>query len=300
MTTIVGAIEAGGTKFNCARISENREILAEAQIATTTPAETLGQVLEFFGNGVENLSALGISCFGPIDLDLASATYGHITETPKSSWRNTDIVGYFKPLGIPIVFDTDVNGAAYGEFKYGAAQGLHTFVYYTIGTGIGGGGMVSGHLMHGLSHPEMGHVRIPQNQLEDPYGGCCPFHGNCFEGLASGPAIKNRWGHSAEDLSTEHPAWDLEAQYIAYAVANTICSLSPQRIILGGGVMKQEVLFPRIRQRARAILNGYLRQRDILDAVENYIVPPALGDRSAIFGAAAMALSDRKSFPTGN
>lgn len=290
---IVGAIEAGGTKFNCARISENREILAETRIATTTPDETLGQVMEFFGNGIESLSALGISCFGPIDLDLASATYGHITETPKSAWRNTDIVGYLRGLGIPIAFDTDVNGAAYGEFKYGAAQGLHTFVYYTIGTGIGGGGMVAGHLMHGLSHPEMGHVRIPQNPVEDPYGGCCPFHGNCFEGLASGPAIQNRWGCPAEDLSTDHPAWELEAQYIAHAVANTICTMSPQRIILGGGVMKQDVLFPRIRQRVLEMLNGYLRHSDILDRIESYIVPPALGEKSAIFGAAAMALSVR-------
>ena len=188
-----------------------------------------------------------------------------------------------------MAFDTDVNAAAYGEYVWGAAQGLHTFIYYTIGTGVGGGGMIAGRLMHGLVHPEMGHVFLPHDRVRDPYPGRCPYHGDCFEGLASGPAIAERWGADPQTLPPDHPAWALEADYIALALANTICMLSPQRIILGGGVMERRFLFPMIRQRVRTILNGYIVHEAILTRIDDYIVPPALGGRAGVLGAVALA-----------
>jgi fructokinase len=188
-----------------------------------------------------------------------------------------------------MVFDTDVNGAALGEGRWGAAQGLDTFLYLTIGTGIGGGGMVGGQLMHGLIHPEMGHIRMAHDRQRDPFPGACPFHGDCLEGLAAGPALEKRWGSPAESLPPDHPAWDLEAEYLAQALHTFICTLSPQRIILGGGVMKQAHLFPRIRQKVLASLNGYVQSPAILERIQDYIVPPRLGDRAGVLGALALA-----------
>lgn len=291
MKHVVGAIEAGGTKFNCAVVTEQREVLAETRIATTTPEQTLREARAFFESSSRALSALGISCFGPIDLDVSSPTYGYITETPKSGWRNTDVIGAFKQMDIPVAFDTDVNGAAFGEHKFGAAQDLHTFAYYTIGTGIGGGGMFAGQLLHGLTHPEMGHVFLAQRNDDRSFGGICPYHAGCLEGLASGPALEKRWGIAGENLPEDHPAWDLEAHYIALALVNTICTISPQRIILGGGVMSQDVLFPLVRQKVLSLLNGYIHHPALVEEINSFIVPPALGNRSAIFGAAAMALT---------
>jgi fructokinase len=192
-------------------------------------------------------------------------------------------------LKVPVELDTDVNGAAYGEFKFGAARGLNTFVYYTIGTGIGGGGMVGGKLMHGLTHPEMGHVLLPHDKQVDPFPGCCPSHGNCFEGLASGPALKARWGKDASEFGRDHPAWALEARYIALALTNTILTLSPQRIILGGGVMQNEFLLPMIREEVKKLLNGYVQHQAILEEIDSFIVTPQLGTKSGILGAAALA-----------
>lgn len=290
MNKHVGAIEAGGTKFNCAVVDTSQHILAEARIPTTTPLETFRRVVQFFREANLPIKALGVSTFGPVDLDRASPTYGSITTTPKPGWKNTDLLGALRELSVPVELDTDVNGAAYGEWKFGAARGLNTFVYYTIGTGIGGGGMVGSKLMHGLTHPEMGHVLLPHDRQADPFMGCCPSHGNCFEGLASGPALKARWGTDASEFGPDHPAWALEARYIALAIVNTVLTLSPQRVILGGGVMQNDFLLPMIRREAQKLLNGYVQHQAILSEIDSFIVPPFLGTKSGIIGAAALAL----------
>lgn len=286
-----GGIEAGGTKFVCAIAGDDGELLAETSFPTSTPDHTIGQAIEFFQQQQsEPLAAIGISSFGPVDLRPASPTFGYITTTPKPGWANADVVGRIRrAFDIPVGFDTDVNGAALGEYRWGAAQGLDTFVYLTIGTGIGGGGMVNGKLLHGLIHPEMGHIRIPHDLDQDPFAGLCPFHGDCLEGLAAGPALEARWGQRAETLPLDHPAWKLEANYLALGLVNLICILSPQRIILGGGVMQQAHLFPLIRDRVQQLLNDYLKTPTILEHVEQYIVPPGLGDRAGVKGAIALA-----------
>jgi fructokinase len=284
-----GGIEAGGTNFVCAVAGDDGELLDETTFSTTTPDQTIGRAVEFL-QGRGNLAAIGISCFGPVDLDPDSPTYGSITTTPKPGWANTDIVGRIRrTFDVPVGFDTDVNGAALGEHRWGAAQGLDTFVYLTIGTGIGGGGMVNGQLIHGLVHPEMGHMRLPHDLDRDPFEGGCPFHGDCFEGLANGPAIEARWGQPGETLPADHPAWALEAHYIALGVANLVCILSPQRVILGGGVMQQAQLFPMIRHEVQQQLNGYVKAEAILERVDAYIVPPGLGDSAGVKGAIALA-----------
>jgi fructokinase len=234
--------------------------------------------------------AIGIACFGPLDPQPASPTYGKILPTPKPGWTNADIVGKIQAaFDIPITFDTDVNGAALGEWRWGAARELDTFIYLTIGTGIGGGGLINNQLMHGLIHPEMGHIRIPHDFEADPFEGICPFHKDCFEGLASGPAIQARWGQPAETLSPDHPAWKLEAHYIALALANYICTLSPQRIILGGGVSKQTHIFPQIHNEVQSILNKYIQSPQILAHIQDYIVPAGLGEQAGVLGALALA-----------
>lgn len=291
MTMRYGGIEAGGTKFVCAVGSGPDAIEAELRFPTTTPAETIGRAVAFFREqaAVGPLAAVGVAAFGPLDPNPASPTYGFITTTPKPGWAQTDLAGEIRrALGVPVGFDTDVNGAALGEQRWGAAQGLDTFVYFTIGTGVGGGGMVGGRLMHGLVHPEMGHMRLPRNPA-DAFPGICPFHGDCFEGLAAGPALRARWGQPAELLPPDHPAWVVEAETIALALANVICILSPQRIILGGGVMEQAQLFPLVRRRTQALLNGYVQAPAILDEIDGYIAPPALGNRAGVLGALALA-----------
>ena len=290
MAVLYGGIEAGGTKFVCSVASSPGDVRATIQFPTTTPGETIGRAIQFFrGQGLA-LSAAGIASFGPVNLDRRSPAYGLITTTPKAGWANTDIVGAVgEALGVPVGFDTDVNGAALAEGRWGVARGLSTFVYLTVGTGIGGGGMVGGRLMHGLVHPEMGHVRLPRDQDLDPFPGVCPYHGDCLEGLATGPAIKARWGLPAEELPPDHPAWDLEARYLGLAVANLVCTLSPQRVILGGGVMQVPHLLPRIRTQVQAQLNGYVQAPEILEGIDDYIVSPHLGSRAGVLGAIALA-----------
>jgi fructokinase len=284
-----GGIEAGGTKFVCAVAGDDGEFVDATTFPTTMPDQTIGQAIEFLQQQ-GGLAAIGISCFGPVDLTPGSPTYGTITTTPKPSWANTDIVGCIRQtIDVPVGFDTDVNGAALGEHRWGAAQGLDTFIYLTIGTGIGGGGMVNGKLIHGLVHPEMGHMRLPHDLSRDPFAGACPFHGDCFEGLANGPAIEARWGRRGETLPPDHPAWALEAHYIALGVVNLICTLSPQRVILGGGVMQQAHLFPMIRSEVQQLLNGYVKAGAILERIDEYVVPPGLGSRAGVKGAIALA-----------
>jgi len=294
MNNFYGAIEAGGTKFVCAVGSSPNDLHIE-QFGTTTPGETITNTIKFIREqkSKNKLKAIGIGSFGPIDLDKNSNTYGFITSTPKPNWANTDFVGAIKKeFDIPIGFDTDVNAAALGEHFWGAAKGLSDFIYLTVGTGIGGGGMLNGKLMHGLVHPEMGHIFIPLDS-KDEYKGKCPFHNNrCFEGLASGPAIQERWGKPAKDLDNNHKAWDLEARYISLALVNYICTLSPQRIIIGGGVMEQKHLFPLIHEKVGKMLNNYVLPPEIMNNINNYIVPPGLGKRAGVLGSIALAMQE--------
>ena len=284
-----GAIEAGGTKFVCAA-GRGPDDLETIQIPTTTPAATLDAALEFFRRFRSELRAVGIASFGPVDLHRDSWTYGYITSTPKPGWRNFDIAGCIrKTLDVPVGFDTDVNGAALAEARWGAAQGLSDFLYLTVGTGIGGGALVDGRVLHGLVHPEMGHIRVPHDAAQDPYPGCCPFHGDCLEGLASGPALMARWGMNASELPAGHQGLALEARYLALGLANWVCTLSPGRIVLGGGVMQQVELFPMIRAELLRLLNGYIQASEITERPDRYVVPAMLGSRAGVLGALVLA-----------
>jgi fructokinase len=290
--TIYGSIEGGGTKFICA-IGTAQKILAEARIPTTTPDETMSQVVDFFKEQEKNigkLSAIGFACFGPLDPNPESKNYGHILPTPKPHWTNANVVGMLKnEFDVPIGFDTDVNGAALGEWRWGKAQGLHTFIYLTVGTGIGGGVVAEGKLLHGLLHPEMGHIPVKHDLEKDSFEGVCPFHKDCFEGLASGVAIEKRWGVRGGTLDENHPAWDLEADYIAQALASYSYVISPQRIILGGGIGSIPHLLPKVQQKTKDLINSYIQSLVILENIESYIVHPGLGNRSGILGGMALA-----------
>jgi fructokinase len=250
------------------------------------------QVIKYFSmvNKQEKLSAIGVATFGPIDLDPSSPYYGYITTPPKIAWRQFDFLGALRLFNLPLGWDTDVNGSALGEYYFGAAKSLDTFLYVTVGTGIGVGGMVSGKMIHGLIHPEMGHIFIPHDNKKDKFAGVCPFHGDCLEGLASGPALKKRWGvKSAMDLPQDHVAWELETDYLATAFANYTLMFSPKKIIVGGGVMKHQGLLPRIRIKTKNLLNGYIKHEKILNKIDEYIVNPGLGGLSGISGAIALA-----------
>ncbi len=294
MTPLFGGIEAGGTKFVCAVGAGPDHLLAETRFPTTVPEQNLAQAIAFFREqqaALGPLAALGIGAFGPLDLDPRSPTYGYITLSPKPGWHMVDFAGAMqRALQLPIGFDTDVNTAALGEWRWGAAQGLDTFIYLTVGTGIGGGGLANGGLLHGLIHPEMGHVRIPHDRAADPFAGACPYHGDCLEGLAAGPALEARWGQRGETLPADHPAWLLEAHYLAQGLANYILVLSPQRLILGGGVMQHEQMLPLIRAEVQRLLNGYVATPALHSAgIDAFIQAPGLGTRSGVLGALALA-----------
>jgi fructokinase len=285
---IYAGVEAGGTKFVCG-VGTGPDDLVSEPFPTTTAVETIARVEEFFRKHPKP-AAVGVGSFGPIDLDRSSPTWGHITMTPKLPWRNFNLAAAIsRAAGAPVAFDTDVNAAALGEHHWGAAQGLETFLYLTVGTGIGGGAMANGRLLHGLMHPEMGHLRIPHDLDADPFLGLCPSHQDCLEGLASGPAIEKRWETRGENLAPDHPAWELEARYLALGVVNWILTLSPQRIILGGGILQVPGLLPRIRSHTLALLNGYIQSPALLDRMDEYLVLPALGGRAGVLGAIALA-----------
>lgn len=287
---LYGALEAGGSKWVCAVGYGPDALLACTQFATTTPPETLARAMAFFTPYRAALAALGIGAFGPLDPHPASPTFGYITTTPKPGWARTDLAGTLqRALGLPVAFDTDVNAAALGEHAWGAAQGFDTFLYLTVGTGVGGGAMVHGRLLHGILHPEMGHVRIPHDRIADPFPGTCPYHGDCLEGLASGPALAARWGQPGQALPADHPAWRLQARYLALALMTYICVLAPQRIILGGGVMQQVQLFPLLWHEVRQLLHGYIPLPALDTHIDQYIVPPALGNQAGVLGALALA-----------
>lgn len=283
-----GGIEAGGTKWVCAIGTGPEDLREVVTFPTTTPEQTIERATQFFAND-GSIAAVGIGSFGPIDLQRGSPTWGRITTTPKRGWASTDIGSALgEALGVPVVVDTDVNAAALGEHRWGAAAGLDTFCYVTVGTGIGGGGMANGRLMHGLLHPEFGHMRVPHDRDRDPFDGACPYHGDCLEGLASGEAIRARWGSAAEN-NVDDSVWELEAEYLALGLVNVICTLSPQRIVLGGGVMKQPRLLSLVRSHVREFLAGYISAPELGGDLGDYIVAPALGDRAGVLGSLELA-----------
>lgn len=283
-------IDAGGTTFKCIVGSGPSGILAEHAVPVGSPEHTLGECERFFQSAFREHGqprALGLASFGPADLDKASPNYGHITSTPKPYWQNTDMVGYFnEAFRLPTAFDTDVNGALLAEQRWGAAQGLHSAVYVTVGTGIGAGVMMDGQLAHGAMHVEAGHMLLPKH-ADDGFQGICPFHGACLEGLASGPAIAERWLKKPEKLPSDHAAWQLQAHYLAAMCVNLALFYSPQKIILGGGVMQQPVLLANIRQSYLAQMNGYLG--DQTGGIDDFIQTAALGSKAGALGALALA-----------
>lgn len=290
---LFGGIEAGGTKIICAVGDSTGKIYEQIRVPTTIPSDTMPEIIDFFRKIDEKtpLFSFGIGSFGPVNVNPASPEYGFIESTPKPGWSHFDFVGAIKKeFDLPVGFETDVNAAALGEHRWGAAQGVESFLYVTIGAGIGGGGMIGGKLLHGLMHPEMGHMLIPHDKTKDPFSGACPFHGDCLEGLASGPAMLARWDvSSALELSADHPAWDLEADYLSIAMMNWIMVLSPQKIILGGGVMKRKELLAKIHQRVPDLINDYIQHPAITENIENYIVSPGLGEQSGICGTIVLA-----------
>jgi len=283
----LGAIEAGGTKFVCGIGNGQGEIYDRVSFATTTPEETMGQVIRYFKE--KDVDAIGIGSFGPVDPNKASDTYGYITTTPKPYWNQYPILGELrKHIDVPTGFDTDVNAAALGEAEWGAAKGLDSCVYVTVGTGIGAGALVEGKLVHGLLHPEMGHILIKRHP-EDTFAGKCPYHNDCLEGMAAGPAIEQRWGKKGYELEHSDQVWEFEAYYLAQAVTSLIYILSPKKVILGGGVMKQKQLFPLIRGQVAQMLNGYVQKPELAAGIDDYIVPPGLGDNAGLSGALVLA-----------
>lgn len=298
---MIGAVEAGGTKIICAVGSGPGErVRARATFATTDdPARVLTQIAAWFESEQRNcgpIAAFGVASFGPIDLDKQSPTYGYITSTPKPGWRDTNIVGRLQGVfpGVPVGFDTDVNGAALGEFFWGRARDIDDFVYITIGTGVGAGAMIGGHLAHGLVHPEMGHIRLPRLP-GDTFAGVCRYHGACWEGLCSGPAMLARTGIPAERLPEDHAAWGIEAAYVGLAISNLVCVLSPRKVILGGSVRKGGLLgedrfFLEVRRAVTTSLNGYVVSPNLDEGIGEYVVAPGLGDDAGICGAIALGL----------
>jgi len=295
MAKLYGGIEAGGTKFVCLVGASPEQVVKEARFPTTAPQHTLQQVTTFFAPYLQKgeLAAVGIGSFGPLDLDPRSPTHGWITTTAKPGWAQLDLQARLtRELGVPVTMDTDVNAAAFGEYYWPKTnQGHDPLVYVTVGTGIGMGAVVGGKPLHGMIHPEAGHMWVPHNLEKDPFPGNCPYHGNCLEGLAAGPGMAQRWGRPAEELPADHPGWELEAHYLALAVCNLIYALSPQRVVLGGGVCQHAGLLPKVRQKVARQINGYLYSRRLQDGIDDYITLPALGHRSGVLGALALAIT---------
>ena len=291
-TPLLGGIEAGGTKFVLAVGTGPDDLRAEHRLPTTTPDETLAACAAWF-RAMQDvhgpLAAVGVGTFGPAGVHRGAPDWGCITTTPKPGWRDTDVAGFLmRQLGVPVGFDTDVNAAALAEWRWGAGTGCDSVLYLTVGTGIGGGAVIRGQPLHGALHPEMGHVRTAR-AADDDFPGHCPWHRDCLEGMASGPAIAARWGRPAEALPPEHPAWDLEAHYLAEACCGFLCTLSPQRIILGGGVMAVPGLLDKVREGMRQRLADYLRHPLYTDRLDECVRAPGLDTRSGILGALALA-----------
>lgn len=292
-TPLYGGVESGGTKIVCLVGSGPDDVRAESTFATGSPDVALTRAIDFFKTSQEEcgaIAAVGFASFGPVDLHADSPTFGHVRRTPKKGWSSVDVVGLMRrELDMPVAFDTDVNGAGIGEFEWGAGQGLSNFVYITIGTGIGGGIILDGCPVRGISHPEIGHIRPVHDHKRDPFEGVCPFHGDCLEGLASGSAIAARWNQNLTELGPDHEALQLEAEYLAQLCAVLTYIVSPQKIILGGGVSGAAGLLPATRKRTREILSGYLSDAIYNGSLEDYIATPGLGKRAGVLGALAMA-----------
>ena len=283
-----GTLEAGGTKMVLSVGNEHNELLEQTSIPTEAPEKTIPAMIDWFRD--KNIVSLGIGTFGPVDLNPASPTYGWITKTPKPGWSDKPLLPPMRDeLGVPALIDTDVNAAALAEWQLGAAKRLNSCMYVTVGTGVGAGLVIEGKLVHGLVHPEMGHMLLRQEPEDPTPVGFCPYHSGCLEGLASGPAIEKRWGTKAQFLDPDHEAWKLEAAYLAQMCMNAVCAFSPEKIILGGGVMQQKHLFPLIRRKTLELLNGYVQAKEILEHIDSYIVEPGLGTRSGATGALLLA-----------
>ena len=289
---LLGAVEAGGTKFICAVADQGGRLLAEVRIPTTTPTETLGAASAFFSRAALRygpLSAFSVGSFGPLSLNPAAPDYGSITSTPKPGWRDVDLLGHFRrTIAAPMTLDTDVNTAAIGELLFGSGRGLGTFCYATIGTGIGVSLVIDGTPHGGANHPETGHIRLPRADGDEAFAGICPFHVDCLEGLACGPAIVARWGRPAETLPADHQAWAIEADYLAALCATLTYIVRPDRIILGGGVMQSPTMHERVRRALLAKLGGYDASMRALN-MEEYVVAPTGGASSGLTGALALA-----------
>ncbi|EJL36944.1 transcriptional regulator/sugar kinase [Caulobacter sp. AP07] len=289
---LLGGVEAGGTKFLCGVANEDGVILDQVRIPTTTPDETLGAASAFFDQAAAThgpLSALSIGSFGPLSLRQTSADYGSITSTPKVGWSDIDLLGHFRRrLDVPMALDTDVNCAAVGELLFGSGRGLDTFCYVTIGTGIGVGLLIGGVPHGGANHPEAGHIRLPRAVGDQAFEGICPFHGDCLEGLACGPAMLARWGVPAEELPAHHPAWAIEADYIAGLCATLTYIVRPDRIIIGGGVMQQANMYAHVRRTLTDKLADYDASVRGLD-MSVYVAEPTAGASAGLTGALAIA-----------
>lgn len=280
---LYGLIEGGGTKFVLGVADETGTICARERIPTTKPQETLGAAVAWFRSQGQNPHAIGIACFGPLELDPASARFGHVTETVKPHWSGADIAGPFREaFGCPVGIETDVNGAALAESKWGAGRDKRSLLYVTIGTGVGGGFIAGGRLLRGASHPEMGHIRVPRHSGDMGFAGHCPFHGDCLEGLVAGPAILSRWGKSLSELGETES--EIIAWYLGQAVVTWQAILQPDRIVLGGGVTATPGLLDRIRASAAKAGGGYFAGNP-----HDIVVAPGLGADSGLLGALAVA-----------
>lgn len=289
MPELFGGVETGGTWCVCALGRGPDELIDLEQFPTADPEETLERIVGFFKRHPRP-AAVGIGSFGPVDLDPDSSTWGSVTSTPKPQWRDVAVAPVVaERLGVPVALDTDVTAAALGEHRWGAGVGVDSLCYLTVGTGIGAGLISEGHPVHGLVHPEAGHMRLPHDRQEDPFPGSCPWHGDCWEGLASGLAIALRWHADPQTLPDDHAAWPLEASYLAAGILNIVMVASPQRLIAGGGVLERPGLRSMVVGRLRELIAGYLRTPMLDDRVGEYLMAPALGDRAGVLGAIAMA-----------
>lgn len=292
MDQLYGGVETGGTWCVCALGTGSGHIHSRHAFPTGEPRQTLERIVEFFVRG-PSPSAIGIGSFGPVDLDGESPTWGHVTTTPKPGWQHTAVAGVIaERLQVPVYFETDVNAAALGEHRWGAGSGAQSLCYLTVGTGIGAGVLIGDKPVHGLVHPEVGHLRIPHDAHRDPFDGACPVHGDCWEGLASGMAMAERWGTAPEDLPDDHPAWALEADYVALGILSIISVLSPHLVIVGGGVMERTQLLAMVRSRLRQLVGGYLETPLLAEEIDHYLVGPALGDSAGVLGAIALAAAN--------
>lgn len=291
MTKLYGGVETGGTWCVCALGTGPGEMVAHDRFRTGSPDETLARIVAFFASDAHPApAAIGLGSFGPVDVDPRSPTWGQVMTTPKPGWAHTPVASVLRDrLGVPVAFDTDVNAAALGEQRWGAGRDARSLCYLTVGTGIGAGLLVEGSPLHGLVHPEVGHLRVPHDTARDSFAGICPFHGDCWEGLACGPALRARWGTDGRALPDDHPAWALEAEYLALGILSIVMVASPHRVILGGGVMEREPLLGLVRRRLADLVGGYLDLRLLGADVDRYVVSPELDDDAGVLGAIALA-----------